>query len=70
MSSKQFASGFITNSLYNILNFQYGLLDKEGTLIPFTKGESKVPVLNYTIQIAKYVTGEKKNLWSTAVQKR
>ena len=53
MSSKQFASGFITNSLNNILNFQYGLLDKEGTLIPFTKGESKVPVLNYTIQIAK-----------------
>ena len=52
-SSKHFAFGFITNSLYDVLNFKYSLLDDEGKLIPFTKGESKVPILNYTIQILR-----------------
>ena len=52
-SSKHFAFGFITNSLYDVLNFEYSLLDNERKLIPFTKGETKVPVLNYTIQIVR-----------------
>ena len=52
-SSKHFAFGFITNSLYDLLNFEYSLLDNERKLIPFTKGETKVPVLNYTIQIVR-----------------
>ena len=52
-SSKDFALGFITNNLYHILNFEYSLLDDEGKLIPFTKRESKVSVLNYTIEIVR-----------------
>ena len=52
-SGKHFEFGFITNSLYDILNFEYSLLDDEGKLIPLTKGETKVPVLNYTIQIVR-----------------
>ena len=52
-SSKHFEFEFITNSLYDILNFEYSLLDDEGKLILLTKGETKVPVLNYTTQIVR-----------------
>ena len=50
-SSKHFAFVLNTTNLHNILHFEYSLLDDERKLTEFKKDESKVPVLNFTIQV-------------------
>ena len=51
--AKDFAFGFRTVSLQDILKFEFSLLDDEGKLITFFSSEQKVPILNFTIQIVK-----------------
>ena len=51
IAAKHFAFPFETSDLYNILNFEYSLVDDEGKLIEFKTGENKIPALNFTIQI-------------------
>ena len=51
IAAKNFAFGFETRDLHNLLNFEFSLLDKEGKIIQFKTGEDKTPALNFTIQI-------------------
>ena len=46
-----FSFEFISNSLQDILNFSFSLLDGKGNLIIFPAGEQKVPFLRFTIQV-------------------
>ena len=50
-SKRHFTFGFETTDLHNLLNFEYLLLNEEGKLIEFKKGEEKTPAINFTIQI-------------------
>ena len=50
---KHFAFGFETHDFNNLLNFKYSLLNDKGQLIKFKDGETKVPSLNFSMQILK-----------------
>ena len=51
VAEKHFAFGFETTDLYNLLNFEYSLINDQGKLLEFKQGEDKIPALNFTIQI-------------------
>ena len=51
--AKHFAFSFETNNFNRLLNFEYSLLDDNGELINFKKSETKVPALNFTIEVLK-----------------
>ena len=53
IAAKHFAFGFETHDFNNLLNFEYSLLNDKGKLIKFKDGETKVPSLNFSIQILK-----------------
>ena len=53
IAAKHFAFGFETHDFNNLLNFEYSLLNDKGELIKFKDGETKVPSLNFSIQILK-----------------
>ena len=44
-----FSFDFISNSLQDILNFSFPMLDGKGNLITFPTSELKVPILSFTI---------------------
>ena len=44
-----FSFDFISNSLQDILNFSFSMLDGKGNLITFPTSELKVPILSFTI---------------------
>ena len=51
IAAKHFAFGFESQNFNSLLKFQYSLLNDKGNLIKFQKGETKVPTLNFSIQI-------------------
>lgn len=51
--AKHFAFSFETNNFNRLLNFELSLLDDNGELINFKKSETKVPALNFTIEVLK-----------------
>ena len=53
IAAKHFAFPFETSDLYNILNFEYSLVDDEGKLIEFKIEQDKIPALDFIIQIIK-----------------
>ena len=53
IAAKHFAFGFETQDFNNLLNFKYSLLNDKGELIKFKDEETKVPSLNFSIQILK-----------------
>ena len=51
IAAKHISLGFESQNINSLLNFQYSLLNDKGELIKFRDGETKVPTLNYSIQI-------------------
>ena len=51
IAAKQFAFGFETTDLHNLLNFEYSLLNDKGELLEFEQKEDKIPALNFTIKV-------------------
>ena len=51
IAAKHFAFGFESQNFNSLLKFQYSLLNDKGNLIKFRNGETKVPTLNFSIQI-------------------
>ena len=51
IAAKHFAFGFESHNFNSLLKFQYSLLNDKGNLIKFRDGETKVPTLNFSIQI-------------------
>ena len=51
IAAKHFAFGFESQNFNSLLKFQYSLLNDKGNLIKFQNGETKVPTLNFSIQI-------------------
>ena len=51
IAAKHFAFGFESHNVNSLLKFQYSLLNDKGNLIKFRHGETKVPTLNFSIQI-------------------
>ena len=51
--SDHFAFGFITDSVRDILNFSFSLLNDKAELISFPSSEQKVTVLNFKMQFIK-----------------
>ena len=51
IAAKHFSLGFESHNFNNLLNFQYSLLNDKGELIKFKDGETKVPTINFSIQI-------------------
>ena len=51
ITAKHFAFGFESHNINNLFKFQYSLLNDKGELIKFRNGETKVPTLNFSIQI-------------------
>ena len=51
ITTKHFVFGFETTNLYNLLNFEYSLVNDKGKLLEFTQGEDKIPALNFTLKI-------------------
>ena len=51
ITTKHFVFGFETTNLYNLLNFEYSLVNDKGKLLEFTQGEDKMPALNFTLKI-------------------
>ena len=51
IAAKHISLGFESKNFNSLLNFQYSLLNDKGNLIKFRDGESKVPSLNFSIQI-------------------
>ena len=49
--SKTFVFAFETRDLYNLLHFEYSLLDSKGKLLKFADGEDEIPAINFSIQI-------------------
>ena len=49
--AKHFAFAFETADLPNLLNFEYSLATNKGKLLEFVKGEDKIPVLHFSIQV-------------------
>ena len=51
IAAKHFVFAFETRDLYNLLNFEYSLLDSKGKLLKFADGEDEIPAINFSIQI-------------------
>ena len=51
IGAKHFSFGFETKNINNLFNFKYSLLNDDGEIIEFRDGETKVPTLNFSIQI-------------------
>ena len=51
IAAKHFAFGFETQDFNNLLNFEYSLLNNKGELLKFADGETKIPELNFSIQL-------------------
>ena len=51
IAAKHFAFGFEITDLYNLLNFEYSLINDQGKLLEFKQGEDKITALNFSIQI-------------------
>ena len=51
IAAKHFAFGFESQNFNSLLKFQYSLLNDKGNLIKFRDRETKVPTLNFSIQI-------------------
>ena len=52
-NSDHFAFSFITKNITDLLQFSITLLDGAGKKITFPTGETKLPIINFTIQILK-----------------
>ena len=50
-AAKHFAFGFETQDFNNLLNFEYFLLNDKGELLNFADGETKIPALNFFMQV-------------------
>ena len=48
---KDFAFGFETMDLHNLLNFEYSLIKDWEKLLELKQGEDKIPALSFTIQL-------------------
>ena len=51
IAPKHFAFVFETQDFNNLLNFEYSLLNDKGELLKFADGETKIPALNFSIQV-------------------
>ena len=51
IAAKHFAFAFETQDFNNLLNFEYSLLNDKGKLLKFADGETKIPALNFSIQV-------------------
>ena len=51
IAAKHFSLGFESHNFNNLLNFQYSLLNDKGEIIKFKDDETKVPTINFSIQI-------------------
>ena len=51
IAAKHISLGFESQNINSLLNFQYSLLNDKGEIIKFRDGETKVPTLNFSIQI-------------------
>ena len=51
IGAKHFAFGFESKNFHSLLKFQYSLLNDKGEIIKFKDGETKVPSINFSIQI-------------------
>ena len=51
IAAKHSLFGFETQNFNNLLDFKYSLLNDKGEIIEFKDGETKVPTLNFSIQI-------------------
>ena len=51
IAAKHFSLGFESHNFHSLLNFQYSLLNDKGEIIKFRDGETKVPTINFSIQI-------------------
>ena len=51
--TNHFAFSFTTRNLADLLKFSITLVDGENKIIKFPKGEDKLPIINYQIQIIK-----------------
>ena len=52
-NSDHLAFSFITKNITDLLQFSITLLDGAGKKITFPAGETKLPIINFTIQILK-----------------
>ena len=60
IAAKQFAFGFETTDLHNLLNIEYSIINNQGKLLEFKQGEDKIPALSFTIQVIWNVESQKK----------
>ena len=51
IAAKHFAFSFETQDFNNLLNFEYSLLNDKGGLLKFADSETKIPALNFSIQV-------------------
>ena len=51
IAAKHFSFGFETQNFNSLLDFKYSLLNDKGEILEFKDGETKVPTLNFSIQI-------------------
>ena len=43
------------------MNFEYSLINQQGTLLEYKQGEDKMPVLNFTLQNTWDIESQKNN---------
>ena len=51
IAAKHISFGFESHNFNSLLKFQYSLLNDKGKIIKFRDGETKVPTINFSIQI-------------------
>ena len=51
IAAKHFAFSFEAQDFNNLLNFEYSLLNDKGGLLKFADGVTKIPALNFSIQV-------------------
>ena len=51
IAAKHFAFAFETQDFNTLLNFEYSLLNDKGELLKFADGKTKIPALNFSIQV-------------------
>ena len=51
IAAKHFTFGFETQDFNNLLNFEYSLLNDKEELLKFADVETKIPALNFSIQV-------------------
>ena len=51
IAAKHFAFVFETQDFNNLLKFEYSLLNNKGELLKFADGKTKIPALNFSIQV-------------------